>query len=554
MINFFYDNKRIVFIFTFTLTIFILLQPILDHISYGAYSKALPAPSGPTINDKNLTVEKVTTGLTFPTSMAFIGDDDLLVAEKNTGRVMRVLDGNVQSDPVLDLSVATKIERGLLGLAISKHSDDKSYVFLSYTESGNNQDGSDVKGNVDPLGNRLYRYEYLDGKLINPILLLDLTALPNNVNRTDHNGGKVLVGPDNNVYMVIGEVGGHRTQAQNIGNGPAPNGVGGVLRITPDGQVVSDDMIFGNELPLSLYYAMGIRNSFGIDFDPLTGNLWDTENGPTAGDEINLVFPGFNSGWSLIQGFSSDDLLGNGAFPSDLVIFGNGKYAEPKFAWHIPIGPTALKFLSSDKLGKEYQNNLFVGDINNGNLYRFTLNDARNDIVVNDTYIGDVSALYDKKVDSTVESIPITFGQGFGGITDIQIGPDGYLYVLSFTGDLYKVFPLSQSTSPATKPTISQNVIPSGSVLVTINGISGDNSYDPNPIKIKSGETITWYNADTISHTATSGSDSDPNEGKIFDSNAILSKQIYSQKFNTKGIFHYYCVYHPTMVGEVIVE
>ena len=293
---------------------------------------------------------------------------------------------------------------------------------------------------------------------------------------------------------------------------------------------------------------------FGIDFDPLTGNLWDTENGPTAGDEINLVFSGFNSGWSLIQGFSSDDLLGNGALPSDLVIFGNGKYAEPKFAWHIPIGPTALKFLSSDKLGKEYQNNLFVGDINNGNLYRFTLNNARNDIVINDTYVGDVSALSDKKVDSTVESIPITFGQGFGGITDIQIGPDGYLYVLSFTGDLYKVVPLSQSTTPVTKPTISQNVIPPGSVLVTINGISGDNSYGPNPIKIKSGETITWYNADTISHTATSGSDSDPNEGKIFDSNAVLSKQIYSQKFNTKGIFDYYCVYHPTMVGEVVVE
>lgn len=261
MINFFYDIKHVVFIFTFTLTIFIFLQSVLDHVSYGAYAKALPSPSGPTINDKNLTVEKVTTGLTFPTSMAFIGDDDLLVAEKNTGRVMRVLDGTVQGDPVLDLSVATKIERGLLGLAVSKHPDGKTYTFLSYTESGNNQDGSDVKGNVDPLGNRLYRYEYLDGKLINPILLLDLTALPNNVNRTDHNGGKVLVGPDNNVYMVIGEVGGHRTQAQNIGNGPAPNGVGGVLRITQDGQVVNDDMIFGNELPLSLYYAMGIRNS-----------------------------------------------------------------------------------------------------------------------------------------------------------------------------------------------------------------------------------------------------------------------------------------------------
>lgn len=525
------------------------------YFSYGAYSKALPSPDGPTINDDSLTVEKVTSGLKFPTSMTFVGNNDMLVTEKNTGRVIRVLDGQVQDNPLVDLPVATKIERGLLGIVASKHLDGKTFVFLSYTESGNNEDGSDVSNNIEPLGNRLYRYQYVDGQLIDPVLLLDLTAIPNNVNRTDHNGGKVTIGPDNNVYMIIGEVGGHRTQAQNIENGPAPNGLGGVLRITQDGGLVDDEPIFGTDLPLGVYYAMGIRNSFGIDFDPLTGNLWDTENGPTAGDEINLVFPGFNSGWSLIQGFSGDDLLGNEATPSDLVIFGNGKYAEPKFTWHIPIGPTALKFLNSDKLGKEYENNMFVGDINNGNLYRFTLNEARNDIDINNTYVGHASALVDKKVDNTVESIPITFGQGFGGITDIQVGPDGYLYVLSFTGDLYKILPTLQSSIPkAQSPSSQSSVVPEGSVLVTINSISGDNSYAPNPIIINSGETITWYNADTVSHTATSGSDSDPNEGQLFDSDAILSNQAFTLKFDNKGTFDYYCIYHPSMVGEIIVK
>jgi glucose/arabinose dehydrogenase/plastocyanin len=525
------------------------------YFSYGAYSKALPSPDGPTINDDSLTVEKVTSDLKFPTSMTFVGNNDMLVTEKNTGKVIRVLDGQVQDNPLLDLPVATKIERGLLGIVASKHLDGKTFVFLSYTESGNNEDGSDVSNNIDPLGNRLYRYQYVDGQLIDPVLLLDLTAIPNNVNRTDHNGGKVTIGPDNNVYMIIGEVGGHRTQAQNIENGPAPNGLGGVLRITQDGGLVDDEPIFGTDLPLGVYYAMGIRNSFGIDFDPLTGNLWDTENGPTAGDEINLVFPGFNSGWSLIQGFSGDDLLGNQATPSDLVIFGNGKYAEPKFTWHIPIGPTALKFLNSDKLGKEYENNMFVGDINNGNLYRFTLNEARNDIDINNTYVGHASALVDKKVDNTVESIPITFGQGFGGITDIQVGPDGYLYVLSFTGDLYKILPTLQSSIPkAQSPSSQSSIVPEGSVLVTINGISGDNSYAPNPIIINSGETITWYNADTVSHTATSGSDSDPDEGQLFDSDAILSKQAFTLKFDNKGTFDYYCIYHPSMVGEIIVK
>ncbi|HKR72560.1 MAG TPA: PQQ-dependent sugar dehydrogenase, partial [Candidatus Nitrosocosmicus sp.] len=277
--------------------------------SYAAYSKAPLAPNGPSVIPTNLTVEKITDKLDFPTSMAFLDPNDILVTEKNTGKVMRVQNGQVRNDPVLDVPVASDIERGLLGIAISKHNDGKTYVFLSYTESGNGLDGSDHSANIDPLGNRLYRYEFSNDRLINPVLLLDLTAIPVN-GRGEHNGGKILIGPDNNIYYIVGEVGGHRTQAQNIIDGPAPNGLGGVLRITQDGQEVGNEPIFGSELPLSIYYAMGIRNSFGMDFDPMTGNLWDTENGPTAGDEINLVYPGFNSGWALIQGDSKDDLLG----------------------------------------------------------------------------------------------------------------------------------------------------------------------------------------------------------------------------------------------------
>ena len=135
------------------------------------------------------------------------------------------------------------------------------------------------------------------------------------------------MGPDSNIYYVIGKVGGHRTQAQNTANVPESNGLGRVLRITQDGKYVSADSIFGDPHPLSLYYAMGIRNSFGMDFDPVTGNLWDTENGPTAGDEINLVYPGFNSGWALIQGNSKDDLLGTGVTPDYLVYLGKSSYA-----------------------------------------------------------------------------------------------------------------------------------------------------------------------------------------------------------------------------------
>src|SRR5215210_4319491 len=541
----------------------ILLSTITSsyiQVSYGAYAKAPLSPSGPTVNDDTLTVEKVADGLDFPTSMAFLAPNDILVTEKATGKVMRVTNGFELPQPVLDVPVASAIERGLLGIAISKQPDGKTYVFLSYTESGNGLDESDADSLVDPLGNRLYRYEFVDGRLINPVLLLDLTAIPPNT-RAEHNGGKVLIGPDNNVYLIVGEVGGHRTQAQNVFDGPAPNGLGGVLRISQDGEIVDpDNPIFGEGLPLNVYYAMGIRNSFGMDFDPLTGNLWDTENGPDTGDEINLVFPGFNSGWVQIQGYEDDDLLENGVSKDNLVYFGSSKYADPKFVWVTTIGLTALKFLNSDELGEDYQNNMFVGDINNGLLYRFTLNEARDDIFINDTYAGNIEALEDNQIDDPKENQPLVFGQGFGGITDIQVGPDGYLYILSYTGSIYRILPISDSIVPRPQPsslpnsTAQNGTATSQSVPAVILGIDGDDSYSPNPLEVEVGQTVTWYNGDTISHTVTSGQDGDLDEGSLFDSDAIIPNQDYSVTFSEAGEFDYYCIYHPNMVGEVVVN
>jgi glucose/arabinose dehydrogenase len=92
----------------------------------------------------------------------------------------------------------------------------------------------------------------------------------------------------------------------NVQNGWQPAGRGGILRTTQNGQAVGGigigDGILGKEDPLNRNYAYGIRNSFGTDFDPVTGKLWDVEKGPLFGDEINLVEPGFNSGWLKIQG------------------------------------------------------------------------------------------------------------------------------------------------------------------------------------------------------------------------------------------------------------
>ena len=416
-------------------------------------SRASVAGKGPTVNDPNLRVAEVFKGLDFPTSMAFLGRNDILVLEKNKGTVQRIVDGKMQPDPVLDVNVANLNERGMLGIAVAKQTNNNNaprYVFLYYTESGGGEDGDDTAKGKEPLGNRLYRYELADdnnnnnNKLINPKLLLDLPATPPEKDtERQHMGGKVLIGPsaadNNNVYVGIGDVGGHRTEAENTADGGAPDGTGGILRVTQDGEPVGNGII-GSKYPVNLYYAYGMRNTFGMDFDPVTGILWDTDDGPTYGDEINIVNPGFNSGWSQIQGLAKDDLTGDGADPAkDLVDFdGKGKYSDPLFVWTTPIGVTSLKFLNSDKLGQQYQNTIFIGDVDAGFLYNFKPNEQRTGLLLEDP-------LSDKVADNPNEMLDggIVFGKGFGVITDIQVGPDGNLYVLNLQGSIYRISPSS---------------------------------------------------------------------------------------------------------------
>ena len=453
-------------------------------------SSALAPPPIPIINDSNLKAEVVFKGIEFPTSMAFLGPDDILVLEKNNGTVRRIVNGVMLPEPLLDVNVANKNERGMLGIAITKN-ESKTNVFLYYTEaSGGKGDGTDDcstatrcnKGN-NPLGNRLYRYELVSNKLVNPKLLLDLPSTPG----PSHNGGKIVIGPaDNNLYVVIGEVTLTATQASNRQKGLAPDGRGGILRITQDGHAVGGGAAGagvggvlgnssssvrggGNLSKLNLYYAYGIRNSFGIDFDPVTGNLWDSENGPSYGDEINLVYPGFNSGWRKVQGIwevkgdfrgnivsgttNNDDDDNNNKnnnnnsrsnSTSSLVGFGGkGKYSVPKFVWNSPVAPTAIKFFNSDKYGKQYQNDLFVGDANNGNIYHFDLNNNNN----NRTELVLKGTLTDKVADNISENKGIIWAKGFRIITDMQVGPyDGYLYVLSLNlphdrGTIFRIVP-----------------------------------------------------------------------------------------------------------------
>jgi aldose sugar dehydrogenase len=414
------------------LTVTILIYPVqIQNLNVAIASQE---DEGPVINDPNFKAELVYKGIRYGTNMAVLAPNDFLVLERYNGTVQRIVNGIELEEPVLDVNVAA--QDGMLGIAVSQSDTGSTYVFLYFTEV-ELRDGEDVEEGKDPLGNRLYRYELVNNKLINPVLLLDLPATPGIM----HHGGEIFIGPDNNIYLVIGEVGATRkidSKAINVKNGLEPDGRAGILRVTQDGQPVGKG-ILGDETPLNLYYAYGIRNSFGMDFDPVTGNLWDTENGPEYGDEINLVEPGFNSGYKEIQGMIEDK--------EDISLLedfgGKGKYSDPEFVWKKNVGPTALIFVDTDKYGTEYQNDIFVGDVNNGYIHHFYLNQNRTELVLDDPLNDEVPESSDEESDEEIQEEMI-FGQGFGIITDMQVGPDGYLYVLTHDeseGAIYKIVP-----------------------------------------------------------------------------------------------------------------
>jgi len=403
----------------------------------------------PIVRDTNLGIEVVAEGLEFPTTIAFIGPSDILVLEKEKGTVQRIVNGKTLLGPLLDINVATSQERCMCGVAISKHIPGHTYVFLYYTEA-ESADAEDVTEGKDPIGNRLYRYELVNNKLVNAKLLLDLPAIPG----PRHNGGAITIGPDNNLYIPIGDVDGSfnpkgqfvRTMTQNYLNSTLVDGRSGILRVDLNSKTIYSQRILGDEHPLDYYYAYGIRNSFGIDFDPLTGNLWDTENGPAYGDEINLVKPGFNSGYTPIQGIWSHGVDPKSnistwkiASPNSntLVDFdGRGNYSAPEFIWAETIGVTGIKFFHSDKFGEQYEEDVFIGSIVTGNIYHFDLNEDRTQLVL-------AGELEDKIAETRKTGTEdIVFGEGFAGISDLEVGPDGYLYVVSLgQGKIFRVVP-----------------------------------------------------------------------------------------------------------------
>jgi glucose/arabinose dehydrogenase len=512
-----------------------------------AAAVALPAPgpvgaqaAGPTMLHPRLGVRPVVEGLVTPSSLAFLGPDDMLVVEKNTGQVKRVTGGAV-TDAVLDLSVNFASERGLLGIALHPDfpSDPGVYLYWScrsatpldadpFTpeEEECSDDPAAMTGLPDSgdilevplLGNRVDRFEWTGSQLEFDHNLMKLRSFQHDgapeppgqgdgaqPARGNHDGGVIAFGPDGKLYVFVGDLG-RRGQAQNLEcgptttcedpatdtvpddqfGGPEPDDAhlsGVILRLNDDGTTPEDNPFFaagddiGEEAGANVQkiFAYGVRNSFGMAFDPVSGNLWDQQNADDAFDELNRVEPGMNGGWIQIMGpadriaqFKSIEqtLPPSGGIPgaelqqirwppanladtpaearSRLFELPGSRYSDPEFSWKFAVPPAGIGFVEGSGLGPQFRGDLFVGAATpltvGGYLFHFNLTGNRRTIAVDDPRLEDRVADNTAKHDIT-ESESLLIGRDFGVVTDIETGPNGNLFVVSLTrGEILEIF------------------------------------------------------------------------------------------------------------------
>jgi aldose sugar dehydrogenase len=474
-----------------------LLAALCSMIVLGVSSSASAQEAGPSMLAPTLGVRTVAGGLVTPTSIAFIGPNDILAIEKNTGRVQRIVNGSLQGT-VLDLAVNFASERGLLGIALHPRFPANPSVYLYWTESTTLADTS-VLSQTPLLGNRVDRFVWDGSALTFAANLVRIRAIQQDVGqpeRGNHDGGPIAFGADGRLFVITGDVG-RRGHLQNLPCGPTAtcpgptvpddqfggpqaddaHRTGVVLRLNDDGTAPTDNPFFaagasmGGEVGANVQkiFSYGHRNSFGMAVDPLSGGLWVQENGDDTFSELNHVQPGMNGGWVQIMGpvsriaqFKEIETTFGGQnlqqlrwppeniadSPSEalarLFMIPGAHYSDPEFSWKWEVAPAGIGFVKGRGLGPQFAGDLFMGAatplLEGGYLFHFNLTGNRGKIGVDDPRLEDRVADNLAKHEIT-ESESLLIGRNFGVATDIETGPNGNLFVVSLTnGEIYEIF------------------------------------------------------------------------------------------------------------------
>jgi glucose/arabinose dehydrogenase len=359
----------------------VLLAALLRGASPPAVSAASPLPA-------TAAIDLAFDGVRFPTNLAFAPDGRIFYTEL-WGAVRVIANGQIQSQVFFsDPTLVTDAEAGMLGLALDRNFTSNGYVYVAYTSYLPGRQGDD-----NAIRNRLLRLRDDHGVGVEPKVLLD--DIPGAKNYA--NGGKLVVGPDNTLYLSVGSLASEKDVAQDMSS---LNGK--ILRMNPDGSIPAD-----NPFPGSPIYALGVRNVYGLTIDPTTHDLWATDNGTECDDKLIRVPAGGNLGWS------NTDTCGV-QVPGSIA---------PIHRWDPDIGVTGLAFVCSSVF-PDLRDRLLVGNTNLSALLVFALSADHQQIL-------SIDSLY---------SVP----DGVF-VIDVTAAPDGAVYFTTQTA-IYRLHPRVQQS------------------------------------------------------------------------------------------------------------
>ena len=580
--------------------------PASPDVSPSAGASQPPASTepaaGPVMTDTSLGVEVAASGLTEPTALAFLGASEFFVTEKSTGQVHHVVDGQV-SEPVLDLAVNFFDERGLLGIALHPDFATNGFVYLYWTESAKGESGDGMFGadtddakTLPDLGNRVDRFIWDGTKLAwdRNLVKLRSNTLDTDTSgriRGNHDAGPLAFGQDGKLFIIIGDQN-QRSQLQNLPDQAAPddtNLTGVVLRLNDDGSTPEDNPFFAAGAALGgeagenvqMIWTYGVRNSFGLAIHPVTGDLWETENGDDSWDEVNIFPAGSNSGWIQLIGpperfaefkqieMDSEDGLDNKDFPPDqlaadadeaqrrMFVLEGSTYVPPVFAWKHPVAVTSIAFVTDDSLGASSADTAWLGTVLTDSLLRYPLAADGSGF----DFAGD-TGLSDRVDDNTEkgdvgESAKYVVGTGFGVVTGIVHAPDRMLYVSSITaGAVYRIGPADTvgGASPAPTASAEPSTAPSSAAEVTVGTDTGaELKFDPAEVTVQAGADVrlTFENRSTVPHNLTF-----QGPPSVATATVVAAGASETLEFTAPdaGEYPFVCTLHPGMGGTMLVE
>jgi len=311
----------------------------------------------------------VADGLQLPVNLAFAPDGRLFLTEVSRGAVRVIEHGQLVPEPVAVLQVANGGEQGLLGLALDPSFASNHYLYLFYSEP---RDGQGWR-------NRVVRLTESGNRAADLQVVLDDLPINNHFHNASHNGGRIAFGPDGKLYVTVGDLG------QGLTARDMKVLAGKLLRVNPDGSLPPD-----NPFPGSPIYALGLRNSYGITFHPLSGVPYLTDNGPDGHDEVNRIVPGGNYGSPEVNGIRH-----------------NPRFIDPIWESQAERGGIAGITFYSGRLFPQYQNDILFCTFTSGKMTRLQLGGPLFDQVTAEESLTNQCNL------------------------DLTIGPDGAIYFSS---------------------------------------------------------------------------------------------------------------------------